>query len=100
MSKLNLDEFESVFIYKCLSDAQYLSLVSSIVKDEYFSCKHRKLIFNKVKDFYEKRSTLPNLIELKSQLPTNDELNSLKKVIGEIKEFNSLFSICYSSWLL
>lgn len=90
MSKLNLDQFESIFIYKCLSDAQYLSLVSSIVKDEYFSCKHRRIIFNKVKNFYDKRSTLPNLVELKSQLPTEEELNSLKKVIGEVKEYNAL----------
>jgi replicative DNA helicase len=90
MSKLNLDEFESVFIYKCLSDAQYLSLISSIVKDEYFSCKSRKIIFNKVKDFYNKRSVLPNLVELKSQLTSPEELASFKKVLTEVKDYNSL----------
>ena len=88
MSKLNLDEFEKTFLYNCANDSEYISLVSPFTKSEFFQCKHRSFFYDKLKFFYEKRSSVPSLVEIKNILNTDEEKESFKKVILEFKEIN------------
>ena len=75
ISRLNLDYYEEVIIYKSLTNEQYLGKIIDHLKPEYFNNKNIKQIFTLIKDFYIKRSTLPTVTEIKSYL-INDELKS------------------------
>ena len=93
MSKLNLQEFEKTFIYHCFNDSEYLSLVIPYTKLEFFQCKHRGLLFKKIKEFYEKRSSIPSLIEIKNILNGDEEIQSFKRVLLDLKDLNgSIFN--------
>jgi replicative DNA helicase len=90
MSKLNLDEFEKTFLYNCANDSEYISLVAPFTKTEFFQSKHRGFIYEKIKSFYEKRSSAPSLVEIKNTLNSDEEMNFFKKVVLEFKEINGI----------
>ena len=60
--KLNLEQFETTFIYKCLTDEQYFSIVVDNVEDDYIRCENKRHVFGTIKDFFERNKNLPNLI--------------------------------------
>ena len=68
MSRLDLDTFEDVLIYKSLTDSGYLASIADIAKPEYFKNKSIASIFTIIKDFSERRNTLPTITEIKSYL--------------------------------
>lgn len=90
MAKLNLDEFEKTLIFKCLTDTEYLTLVSPFVKDEFFCSKSRRFVFNLLKSFYEKRSQLPNSVEIKNLLISDEDKNAFLNVFNEVKPFREV----------
>ena len=49
MSKLDLDYFENILIYKSLTDSGYLASIADFVKPEYFKNKSIASIFNIIK---------------------------------------------------
>lgn len=77
-------------MFKCIKDSEYFTLVSPLVKDDFFSCKKRRLIFNKIKDFYNKRNCLPSLVEIKNILSSEEEISWFKSVLLELKEFSEV----------
>jgi len=88
MSKLDLDYFETVIVYKSLTDETYLSSIIDYVNPIYFKDKNIKNIFNIVKDFFINRGTSPTLTEIKAYL-VNDELKeSYKKVVSTFTELD------------
>ena len=50
MSKLDLDYFENILIYKSLTDSGYLASIADFVKPDYFKNKAIASIFTIVKD--------------------------------------------------
>jgi replicative DNA helicase len=81
VSRLNLDTFEDVVIYKSLTDSGYLASIADIVKPEYFKNKNIASIFKIVKDFTEKRNKLPTITEIKSYLITDEQKQSFKTLV-------------------
>ena len=80
MSKLNLDEYENIIIYKSLTDSGYLASIADIVKPEYFKNKSIASIFEIVKDFNEKRNKLPTVTEIKTYLVTDEQKAAFKQM--------------------
>ena len=87
MSKLDLDYFENVFIYKSLTDGAYLASVADFVQPDYFKNKAIASIFAIVKDFSEKRNKLPTVTEIKSYLVSDEQKSSFKELV---KSFNDI----------
>ena len=87
MSKLDLDYFENVLIYKSLTDGTYLASVADFVQPDYFKNKAIASIFAIVKDFSEKRNKLPTVTEIKSYLVSDEQKNSFKELV---KSFNDI----------
>ena len=87
MSKLDLDYFENVFIYKSLTDGTYLASVADFVQPDYFKNKAIASIFAIVKDFSEKRNKLPTVTEIKSYLVSDEQKSSFKELV---KSFNDI----------
>ena len=87
MSKLDLDYFENILIYKSLTDSGYLASIADFVKPEYFKDKAIASIFDIIKDFTEKRNKLPTTTEIKSYLVSDEQKESFK---GLVKSFNEI----------
>ena len=87
VSKLGLDYFENVLIYKSLTDSTYLASVADFVEPDYFKNKAIASIFAIVKDFSEKRNKLPTVTEIKSYLVSDEQKSSFKELV---KSFNDI----------
>jgi replicative DNA helicase len=84
--KFNADYFENIFIYKCLTDQSYVSSVIDYTDIRYFNNKDIRLVWDIIKGFYDKHSTIPNTTEIKQYIQTNDQKQSLVNVLTKIKE--------------
>lgn len=87
MSKLDLDFFENIFLYKCCTDKSYLASVIDHTSNQYFKSINNKIIFNIIKEFYDKRDELPNLTEIKQYLVKEEQVIAFKDVL---KTFQTL----------
>lgn len=88
MSRLNLDEFENTLIFKSLTDSGYLASIADIAKPEYFKNKSIASIFTIIKDFSERRNTLPTITEIKAYLVTDEQKASFKSLVQSFSEID------------
>jgi len=88
VSKLDLDYFENILIFKSLTDSGYLASIADIVQPEYFKNKAIADVFTIIKDFSEKRNKLPTSTELKSYLVTDDQKESFKELVTSFSDID------------
>ena len=81
MSKLDLDYFETVIVYKALTDESYLSSIIDYLNPIYFKSSEIKSVFTIIKDFFIRRGTCPTLTEIKSFLTTDELKADFRKVV-------------------
>jgi replicative DNA helicase len=93
MAQLDLDFFETIIAYKCLTDEIYLASVIDHLNPIFFKNKDTKAIFELIKGFYTKNSACPTITEIKAYLTTDELKTSLKNVVslftGIDKNFNN-----------
>jgi len=88
---LDLDFFETVIVYKSITDPVYLNTIADYVKPEYFENQNIAEYFKIVNDFYEKRKKLPTFTEVKTYL-TNDILkNNFRTLLESFKKLDKNF---------
>lgn len=92
MLKLDLDFFENVFLYKCCTDKTYLASVIDFTKDIYFKNKDNKQIFGIIKEFFNNRSELPNLTEIKQYCTSDVIKESFKNVLMMFKTLDNSYN--------
>lgn len=90
MSKINLDEYENVIIYKSLTDSGYLASIADVVKPEYFKNKAIASVFSIVKDFSEKRNKLPTVTEIKTYLVTDEQKAAFKQLVQSFGDIDKV----------
>jgi len=88
VSKLDLDYFENILIFKSLTDSGYLASIADIVQPAYFKNKAIAEVFTIIKDFNEKRNKLPTTTELKSYLVTDDQKESFKDLVTSFSDID------------
>lgn len=89
MAKLDLDFFEKVIIQQCLkTDSEYISSIIDYLDPIIFKDADISAIITVIKDFYLERSVLPTLTELATRMTTSSLKDSLKKVVGFIKQLD------------
>ena len=88
MSKLDLDYFENVLIYKSLTDGTYLASVADFVQPEYFQNKAIASIFAIVRDFVDRRNKLPTVTEIKSHLVSDEQKESYKQLVHSFNDID------------
>lgn len=88
MSRLDLDYFENVVIYKSLTDSTYLASIVDFVKPEYFKTKNIASVFTIITDFYNKRQKLPTVTEIKSYLVTDELRDSFKVLVQAFSDID------------
>lgn len=88
MSKLDLDTYEQIVIYKSLTDSGYLASIADFVKPEYFKSKAIASVFTIIKEFVEKRNKLPTVTEIKSYLVTDEQKASFKQLVQSFNDID------------
>tara|TARA_R110000744_G_scaffold918_3_gene3374 strand:- start:359 stop:1666 length:1308 start_codon:yes stop_codon:yes gene_type:complete len=88
VSKLDLDYFENILIYKSLTDSGYLAAIADFVQPEYFKDKAIASIFNIIKEFSEKRNKLPTATEIKSYLVSDEQKESFKELVKSFTDID------------
>jgi len=91
-TKLNLAQFEKTFIYKCLTDEQYFSIVVDNVEYDYISCESKRHVFTTIKNFFERNNALPTNTEIRNFLTTTADKNAFKTVLSEISGIDKQFN--------
>lgn len=90
--KLDLDFFESVIMYKMLTDELYLATVIEHFQQKYFKDKNKQEIVGIIREFYLKRNTVPTIAEVKAYLTTSALKQSFKAIVAEFADFNKKFN--------
>lgn len=85
---LDHDHFSKVLAYKALTDSVYLSAIADYVKPSFFDNQNIAKIFEIICDFYDKRSKLPTITEVKSYLTTDPLKNNFKKLVESFKDID------------
>lgn len=91
VSKLDLEYFEKVLCFRALSDSVYLASIIDYVKPIYFKDKNISTIFTIITNFYEQRSKLPTITEVKTYLTTEELKTSFKQLVNSFKEIDVKF---------
>ena len=89
MSRLSLDEFENILIYKSLTDSGYLATVADFIKPEYFKNNAIASIFQIIRDFSDKRNKLPTVTEIKAYLVSDEQKQSFKTLVQSFNDIDS-----------
>jgi len=92
MSKIDLDHFEKIFMYKCITDEEYFTTIVDVTNVDYLKYSENKVIFNIIKDFFSKRSALPTLTELKTYITTKDEISAFKFILNIVQNLDKTFN--------
>jgi len=85
---LNLDNFESVFCYKMLTDKSFFARIDPFFEVDYLHDKDRKCIIQIQKNIVTENKIFPNLTEIKNYITNKEQSQSFVKVLTEIKNIN------------
>jgi replicative DNA helicase len=91
VSRLDLDYFESIVIYKSLTDTTYLASIIDFIKPAYFKTKNIADVFNIISEFYNKRQKLPTTTEIKSYLVTDELRQAFKSLVQSFNDIDKTF---------
>ena len=84
-SKIDSDFFEYVIMFNCLTDETYMGTVVEYLKPDLFNSKDIQNIVGIIKEYFNKRSCVPTLTEVKSYLTTDELKNSFKRLVEQFK---------------
>jgi replicative DNA helicase len=87
--KLSDDYFETIILFKTLTDEIYLASIVEHLKPEYFKDKNKQQIIQIICEFYKKRNTIPTVPEIKSYLTSADLKRAFKIIVEEFADFKS-----------
>jgi replicative DNA helicase len=93
MSRLDLDYFETIIVYKALTDETYLSSIIDYLNPIFFKKTEIKNVFEIIKDFFVKRGCCPTLTEIKSYLTTDELKTDYKKVVSTFSDIDKNLNV-------
>jgi len=89
---LDLNQFETIVAYKCLTDETYLASVVDYLQPAFFKQKDVRSVVSIISEFYEKRNQAPTLTEIKNYLTTPDLKEHFKAVVGSFTGIDKSFN--------
>lgn len=93
MARIDLDFFEKIIIQQCLKkDSSYIASIIDYLDKDLFKNKNIANIVDIIKSFYLERNVVPNLTELKLRVNNVELKDSLKIVVGFIKDLDKEYS--------
>jgi replicative DNA helicase len=92
LKKLDLDFYEKIIIYNCLTDPHFLGSVVDYLKPELFRNKDIRSVISVVNKFYLERNVSPTITEIKAYLITDDLKSGFKKVVESFHDLDKTFN--------
>jgi replicative DNA helicase len=89
---LNLDNFESIFCYKMLTDKNYFSRINPFFELDYVHDKDRKNIISLVQKIFSEKNIFPNLTEVKNYINSKELSESFVKILNDFKILDKSFN--------
>lgn len=86
--KLDLDYFETIIAYKALTNETYLASVIDYIRPVYFKDKDIRAVFTIIREFFEKRNTVPSITEVKAYLTTDELKTSFKNTVQKFADID------------
>ena len=92
LKKIDLDFYENVVIYNCLTDSHYLGSVVDFLDPTLFKNKDIRSVVQIITKFYHDRAVAPSITEIKAYL-IDDELKAgFKKVVEGFADIDRKFN--------
>ncbi len=92
-TQLNTDYFELIIGHQALTNEYFTSIIVDHIKLAYFTNPGIRLTLGVVKDFFLKRSALPNATEIKSYLTTEEDQRLFKETLKTFRNLDAKFQI-------
>jgi replicative DNA helicase len=92
LKKIDLDFYESVVVYNCLTDPHYLSGVVDYLSPSLFRNKDIRSVVGIISRFYAERGVSPTATEIKTYLVTDELKEGFKKVVSGFAEIDKKFN--------
>ena len=92
MNRIDWDYYEYIIIYNALTNRDYLSCIIDQTQPSYFNNKDIQTIFKVINAFFEKRSELPSLTEVKSYLPDQASKIAFKNIVSKFTEIGKTYN--------
>lgn len=90
--QLDLDFFEKIVVYKCLTDVKYISSVVEYIEPRFFNDKNLTTVYTLIKGFFHRRSAVPSNTEILALCNTTELRNAFKNVLTKLKEVDKKFN--------
>ena len=88
---LDLDYYETIIIYNCLTDSSYLASIIDALESRFFKNKDIKNIVTIITKFFIERGTVPTHTEVKAYLTTEELKTSFKNVVSLFTSIDKKF---------
>ncbi len=92
MSQLDSQFYETVIAYNMLTDEPYLASIIDHLDQKFFDNKNIRSVVNIITEFYNTRSAIPTLTEVKSYLTTDELKNAFRKTVAMFDGFDKKFN--------
>ena len=92
VNSLDLEYYENVVLYKCITDPRYLGSIIDHVHPRYFDNKNYRSIISIIKAFFIKRQTIPSATEIASYCTTPELKLNLKQTLLKIDQLDKSFN--------
>ena len=89
---MDLEYYENVVLYKCITDPRYLGSIIDHVHPRYFDNKNYRSIIAIIKAFFIKRQTIPSATEIASYCTTPELKIDLKQTLLRIDQLDKSFN--------
>ena len=89
--QLDLDYYETIIIYNCLTDSSYLASIIDVLESRFFKNKDIKSIVTIITKFFVERGTVPTHTEVKAYLTTEELKTSFKNVVNLFTSIDKKF---------
>lgn len=92
MGQLDSQFYETVIAYNMLTDEPYLASIIDHLDQKFFENKNIRSIVNIITEFYNTRSSVPTLTEVKSYLTSNELKDDFRKTVALFDGFDKKFN--------
>lgn len=92
LKKIDLDFYETVIIYNCLLDSQYLGGVIDFLDLSLFKNNDIRAVVGIISKFYTDHGTAPTTTEIKTYLTTDELKESFKRVVTSLTDIDKKFN--------
>jgi len=90
MSQIDLDHFESIFIYNCFNSEEFLATVIDHTSATTFSDRDKAKVFDVLSEYFRKYNKKPNTTEIKTYLVTEDLRSAFKRVFTSLQQIENI----------